>query len=396
MRTNSPDAVSAEINKEKMYKHDGSSGTNKHDAWQGHPGAAGETVQLNSGSEPSVDLLKRGCSQSDKAILDTLRLVFKDGEPAIEWAVSWRGGISHADGAGGVKIIPQDMRSSLTPETLMDWISRSFDAPEVLAFATDERVFAWCNTVRHHDDAPDTHIPAQADQTLLRQENPGTAQDRSFSFLLTSQLVALWLDSKDEQYRLEYVRRLAMCGLNKEKAEDTFNFEKQILKKHPRPEMLRKDFVEIPLFNLFTPCLEHPITYYENHFEYPLSYIVKLSDEAEWHFWNSHEKSMPDNVWNEIYWLADKNKKLFIPFAMNLINNKGWTYKNVNQFSYQEQGMLDLYRWKRGNTRASKTPWRAESTTPCMPKRDAAPQMARDEARRGKALKGLLERYFGK
>ncbi len=350
--------IKKELNKDKKSKDDGSSGTNRHDTGQGHRGAAGETVQSNGSNEPSVDLITRGCSQSDKIILDTLRLVFKDGEPAIQWAVSWRGGISHADGAGGVKIVPQDMRSTLTPESLMDWISRCFNEPEALAFATDKRVIAWCNTVRCHDAAPDAHIPAQANQTLPRQENPGTAQNRSFSSLLTSQLVALWLDSKDEQYHLEYVRRLAMCGLHKEKAEETFNLERQILENHPRPEMLRKDFVEIPLINLFTPCLEHPITYYENHFEYPLSYIVKLSDEAEWHFWNSHEKSMPDNVWNEIYWLADKNKKLFIPFAMHLINNMGWTYENVNQFSYQEQGMLDLYRWKRGKTRASQTPWR--------------------------------------
>ena len=36
------------------------------------------------------------------------------------------------------------------------------------------------------------------------------------------------------------------------------------------------------------------------------------------------------------------------------------------------------------------------SMTPCMSQRGVAPQMARDEARHGKAFKGLLDRYFGK
>ena len=36
------------------------------------------------------------------------------------------------------------------------------------------------------------------------------------------------------------------------------------------------------------------------------------------------------------------------------------------------------------------------STTPCIPWRGVAPQMARDEARYGKGFEGLLKRYFGK
>ena len=36
------------------------------------------------------------------------------------------------------------------------------------------------------------------------------------------------------------------------------------------------------------------------------------------------------------------------------------------------------------------------TTTPCIPWRGEAPQMARDEARHGKAFAGLLKRYFGK
>jgi hypothetical protein len=81
------------------------------------------------------------------------------------------------------------------------------------------------------------------------------------------------------------------------------------------------------------------------------------SDEAEWHFWNSHEKDLSEEVWGEIFALSDKNRKLFIPFAMNLVNNLGWSVKQVNAFSFNEQGMLDYYRWGRSTTRAAKLPW---------------------------------------
>ena len=150
-----------------------------------------------------------------------------------------------------------------------------------------------------------------------------------------------------------------MCGLSDEKAEEMLAFESDILKKHPRPEMLKNDFLSTPMFNLLKPVLEHPIDYYQDHLEYPLSYVIKLSDEAEWHFWNSHEKSqLSDEAWAEIFALCDKNRKLFLPIGMHLVEKMQWSYDNVNKFSYNEQGMLDLYRWGKSATGASSTPWK--------------------------------------
>ena len=178
-----------------------------------------------------------------------------------------------------------------------------------------------------------------------------------FSRLMTSQLVALWLDSDNAAYRDEYLRRIMMCGVDMKKAEEMLSFESEILNNHPRPEMLRDDFIALPLFSLVKTTLEHPVEYYQTNYDYPLSYVVKLSDEAEWHFWNSHEKNLSDDVWSEIFLLSDKNKKLFIPIGMHLVDDMKWSYDNVNKFSYHEQGMLDLYRWGKTNTHASKTPW---------------------------------------
>jgi hypothetical protein len=55
--------------------------------------------------------------------------------------------------------------------------------------------------------------------------------------------------------------------------------------------------------------------------------------------------------------MSDRKRKLFIPFATDLLN-RGWTVPNVNKFSFNEQGMLDLYRWGRSVSRAAQEPWK--------------------------------------
>ena len=172
---------------------------------------------------------------------------------------------------------------------------------------------------------------------------------KKYSTLLTSQLAALWLKTHDQNYREEFLRRISLCGVEAEKAERFLAFECGIISACPRPELLRQDFVSLPLLNLREPFLKDSFDYYQTHFEYPLSYIVKLSDEGEWHFWYSHEKDLPDKVWEEIFMLSDKNMALFRPYAMNLIDNMGWTFQNVNRFSFFEQKILDVYRWKKAS-----------------------------------------------
>ena len=186
---------------------------------------------------------------------------------------------------------------------------------------------------------------------------PSERNGSAYALILTSQLVALWLDKGQQKYKEEYLRRMKICGLSDDASMKMFEYEAEIIKMHPRPEMLDESFISKPLFSLTKTALDKEASYYETHFEYPFSYIVKLSDEAEWHYWNSHEKNLNDRVWSEILELSDQNKKLFLPFATDLLN-RGWSVGNVNKFSFHEQGMLDKYRWKRSFTSAAKEPWK--------------------------------------
>ncbi len=103
-------------------------------------------------NEPSVYLIHQEISHGD-AILDTLQLLFWKGKPTLFWSVSWRGGFSHADGAGDYVEIPSDMLPSLTAESLTDWMLRTLresiiSLADFPAFSKDERAIAWCDTVR--------------------------------------------------------------------------------------------------------------------------------------------------------------------------------------------------------------------------------------------------------
>ena len=102
--------------------------------------------------EPSVYLIHREVSHGD-AILDTLQLLFRNGKPTLFWAVSWRGGFSHADGAGDYIVIPSEMLPSLTAESLTEWMLHTLresvlSLADFPAFSKDERIIAWCDAVR--------------------------------------------------------------------------------------------------------------------------------------------------------------------------------------------------------------------------------------------------------
>ena len=41
----------------------------------------------------------------------------------------------------------------------------------------------------------------------------------------------------------------------------------------------------------------------------------------------------------EIYMLSDKNRKLFIPNAINMVENLGWSVNQVNDFLSRQSGL---------------------------------------------------------
>ena len=46
--------------------------------------------------------------------------------PRVQWDVFFSEVPGHSDGAGGTELLPKDMIADLTPETLIDWLSKEW------------------------------------------------------------------------------------------------------------------------------------------------------------------------------------------------------------------------------------------------------------------------------
>lgn len=67
---------------------------------------------------------------------------------AIYWCVTWKGGISHADGAGRTVIIDDETTKNLTVESLIEWMKKNlseiFDLCTPSKYLENEKLRAWC------------------------------------------------------------------------------------------------------------------------------------------------------------------------------------------------------------------------------------------------------------
>ena len=122
--------------------------------------------------------------------------------------------------------------------------------------------------------------------------------------LMTSQFPALYLKDGNQVYRDFYIRKLMGIGFKQENAEKMFEFECNIIRRHGKQYLQHPQFTELWFFGLRQPFfLQYPKTKEDILKEkyLTMSEICKIVDEAEWHFWNSHERNLSDEVWAEIY-----------------------------------------------------------------------------------------------
>ena len=268
--------------------------------------------------------------------------------------------------------LPIRFLSKFKLEEFVDYLQSEFwtrwATIDVKVVVSEEKVKEFLSVTEYEDI--DGKVPILSGgyvNTNSLSSAPKKKEPYDFLGILTSQLVAMWMSKEDDDYKEEYLRRLKMCGLSDETALEMLDYEESILQEFPRPELLDERFIAKPLFNLKDTVLPNNYQYYMKNFEYPLSYLIKISDEAEYHYWNSHELPLPDDVWTEIFFLSDRHQAIFIPFAENLVKNKGWTVEAVNTFSYNEQGMLEKYRWRKSVSSAAPYPWMREQ----KPKRNS-------------------------
>lgn len=169
--------------------------------------------------------------------------------------------------------------------------------------------------------------------------------------LMTSQSPALYLSENNQAYRNIYLRKLMAIGFNKTNAEKMFEFECDIIRRHGKQYLQHPQFTELWFFGLRQPFfLQYPQTKEDILKEkyLTMSEICKIVDEAEWHFWNSHEKNLSNEVWAEIYaWHLKGPGIEFATTYFEMIEKEtGIPSENISALCGLQGEHLSKYKWK--------------------------------------------------
>ena len=205
---------------------------------------------------------------------------------------------------------------------------------------------------RPKSDAPTASTPPRA-VTVTTADTPAPApakpevpQKAAYPELMTGQLIARFKQTHDQAYRDEYQRRLMFVGFEEAEAESLFMFELMILK-HDSIEPLASDgYLKSFVFDLQHVALPQENEYYFLHQTFLVSQIVKIWDEAEWHYWNSHERDLPEDVWAEIHAISRYGgAALFIGYLKMVSEKSHVPMAKVQKYSKAEQDMIFKYKW---------------------------------------------------
>lgn len=169
--------------------------------------------------------------------------------------------------------------------------------------------------------------------------------------LMTSQFPALYLKENNLAYRDIYVCQLMRIGFNQKNAEKMFEFECDIIRRYGKQYLLEPRFTELWFFGLRQPFfLEYPKTKEDILKEkyLTMSEICKMVDEAEWHFWNSHERNLSDEVWSEInaWHLKGPGAEFAITYFEMIEKETDIPGENISALCRLQGEHLSRYKWK--------------------------------------------------
>ncbi|MBR5288596.1 MAG: hypothetical protein IKU34_08440 [Clostridia bacterium] len=168
--------------------------------------------------------------------------------------------------------------------------------------------------------------------------------------LMTSQLAALYLHERNFTYRDIYIQKLAAGGVPLADAQRLFEFECGVMERHAKPYLLEPGFTKNWFFGLKAPFFQvYPKTKADILKERSLtvSELCKLIDEAEWHFWNSHEKNVPGEVWAEIcaWRMNGPGAEFAMRYFEMIAAQTGVSMDSIAALSNEQGSHLSRYKW---------------------------------------------------
>lgn len=168
--------------------------------------------------------------------------------------------------------------------------------------------------------------------------------------LMISQYPALYIYEKSDIARADCIGILRKLGFNRKQATAYFDFECGILSRYQKTFLTDPDYVKMWVFDLDTPVFTgYPSTEEEIRKEkyLTISEMSMIIDEAEWHFWNSHEKELSAEVWGEIcrWRFGADGARIAVEYYIMIAKELGLPIKLMENLSNREGGLLNKYKW---------------------------------------------------
>ncbi len=197
----------------------------------------------------------------------------------------------------------------------------------------------------------------QAGQANSASAQAGPANDsraakpaQAGEHLMLSQYAAFYVYNNSEEHKAQYIDKLTRLGFDRKEAEALFGFECDILRKYNKRYLLLPGFTKMWFFGLSQPFfLNYPKEKEDILKErfLTLSELCKIIDEAEWHFVNSHERQMPDAVWQEIsaWRLKGAGAEFAMKYFAMVARETGIPEMKIASYSSNEGRHLSLYKW---------------------------------------------------
>lgn len=183
--------------------------------------------------------------------------------------------------------------------------------------------------------------PSQ-DKSIRADEYP-----EKFPALLNAQLVALHFMTGDPKYREAFDRRLQAAGIIEQRLKDAvFNYTLDIIRtQHKEKKLSDHSFVTRGIFNLIIPALPRTEEEYLREEVFTPSEVIQIFDEAEWRYWNDHERQMPDEVWGEIFRYSRHGSAKLMTGTMDRLEKLGLSTDQVGAMLRNDQVIIGNYKW---------------------------------------------------
>ena len=169
---------------------------------------------------------------------------------------------------------------------------------------------------------------------------------------MISQYPALYLYEHSKKAKKDGIAALKELGFSDSQAEKFFDYECGILEKYRKTYLADPDFVSMWAFNLNKPIFSsYPSTKEELKKEHfiTVSELSMIIDEAEWHFWNSHEKNLSNEVWGDIcrWRMQGAGGNFAVEYYMMIAEELGLPIELMQNISNRDGGLLKEYKWKK-------------------------------------------------